>query len=301
MHEKIEKLYLKIKCLGKEIEGTKELLNEKLTFCTAELDIIDNTTEYYEGNLYYNDLKANKKEIERVLELPEHTRQANIQWKSCKKYLPSCISNIQILKRDTYYVNVYIRSSDVLKKLQSDVKFIYNLISVITKDNYKMNLTIHFGSAHYYLEDEIKCDEPKVIFFDGLDKTGKTSVNQMLFKMRDKIDYIGDRFLLSPIAYNKIFDRKHVLDKENEYIKTFKKYLDLGTFLIYFKCDPNIIHSRCVKHNESQLLDIKDVYNQKKIFDDCYENIKNLNNVFCVDTTKKDVFDTAYEIYRWLR
>lgn len=303
IEEEIQKLAMKCKVMGTERNDTLELLDETFTFRKFDLHNIRNNS-YYKGNMYLEDVYVNGANIELIKNAKLLDRQAIVTWKAALKDAPSCISHIHAIwdtKEDMARFNVYIRSSNAHKKLLSDIVFLRNLIENEIENKGDYILDIKFGTVHIYTEDVVLRNDPKTIFFDGLDKTGKTAVQSLLFKMRDKIDFIGDRFLVSPVAFNSIYKRKHVQDNINDYLKPMFNFGANGALYFYFTAKPEVVYARCVEHNETQLSSLEEVKRQLKIFDDVVHVARQTGIILkTIDTTKTTPFDAAWECYKYL-
>ena len=305
MTDRVDKLAMKCKILGSPRDNTLELLNEKISFYGNVLDNLS-SKDYYEGNLYKKDLLVNEKELKKLkdkIRSNNNTRQAYMNWKSSlgEKY-PSCINSLHVLldrKTATWNLNVYIRSSDAIKKLKSDLAFLHYIATKkleLPSHTYKLNII--FGTIHIYVEDIKKHNNPKCIFFDGLDKTGKTAIQKLLFKMRDKIDFIADRFMISPMAFNIIYNRKWVVSNY-AYMEILKSNED-STFF-YFRANATTIFDRCIEHKEMQLQEFDNVKKQLDVFDSVAKIANDVVNINTIDTTTSTAFDAAWECYRILR
>lgn len=80
----------------------------------------------------------------------------------------------------------------------------------------------------------LKSPFPWLVVIDGLDKVGKTTIRNMLLKKLGRTHDVIDRWLLSDIAYNYIYDRmpENWYDKEIEWLKLNSRHL-----IIYIKPD----------------------------------------------------------------
>lgn len=306
MLDRVDKLAMKCKMLGSPRGNTLELLGEKISFYGNVIIANVSSSDYYEGNLYDKDIEINKKQLKKLKDKTcsnNDTRQAYMDWKSSKgdKYI-SCINSLHVLldrKTSTWNLNVYIRSSDAIKKLKSDIAFLHYIATEklgLPSHTYKLNIT--FGSIHIYKDDIKMHNKPKCIFFDGLDKTGKTAVQKILFKMRDKIDFIADRFMISPMAFNIIYDRTWVIG-DYSYMETLKANKDATFF--YFRANATTIFDRCIEHKEMQLQEFSKVKHQLQVFDMVAEQANTVCKINTIDTTTTKAFDAAWDCYMILK
>lgn len=74
--------------------------------------------------------------------------------------------------------------------------------------------------------------EPWIIILDGLDKTGKSTLRDILLKKLNKEHDVIDRWLLSDVVYNNIYNRKETTWYDNiiDLISRYQRHL-----LVYIK------------------------------------------------------------------
>ena len=51
-------------------------------------------------------------------------------------------------------------------------------------------------------------NNPKLIIFEGMDRTGKTTLMKKVWELRGRVDCCVDRYIVSNIAYNAYFNRQ---------------------------------------------------------------------------------------------
>ena len=169
--EKINELKTKIELEGYEINGTKELIGEILVIDTTPLDLLkeeNGIRDYYESvgiktqvirslehNLYEFIYRGLKQSIEQLFYFDK------TQDYTSRRFVFSttdCISHVHILYRHKKaQLNMYIRSTDVVKLLPWDILFACKLINRIIgecgfPEVTTKTVTIMIGSAHFYLK-----------------------------------------------------------------------------------------------------------------------------------------------------
>jgi len=173
--EKVKLLLDKIDRFGIEINETKEVTNSILSFemNTIDLEEEENQIRYYYNRYvedydrrsdlekdHYNFLSAflihKLKEIQYFhhLDKDDYTSRKNVIWSN------DCISSIQFLHReDKNILNIFIRSSDVLRLLPIDLLYGIKLLNIvldrfnIKKTNNDL-VTFFTTSSHFYIKDQ---------------------------------------------------------------------------------------------------------------------------------------------------
>lgn len=86
----------------------------------------------------------------------------------------------------------------------------------------------------------------KIVFVDGIDRTGKDSVIRAIHKKTKYKHVLVNRGPISYLAYHKIFDRDCV-------VSDYLNLLTPGTISVVLVGDPSIIKQRFVNTNEPDL------------------------------------------------
>ena len=110
--------------------------------------------------------------------------------------------------------------------------------------------------------------EPKLIIFDGLDRVGKSTTLQLVWKARGKIDTCIDRGILSNLVYNILFDRNLPLCSYLNLMPNNKNIL-----YIYLTGDIKALKQRAID-TKDDMYDIAELEKQKNLFDNYYEILK---------------------------
>ena len=111
-------------------------------------------------------------------------------------------------------------------------------------------------------------NKPKFIIYDGLDRGGKSSTLQLVWKARDKIDTCIDRGILSNIVYNAIFDRNVDLSEYIKYLPDVE-----GVIYLYFFASAESLKQRAIATNDD-MYSITEIKEQKEVFDNAFELLK---------------------------
>jgi len=69
-----------------------------------------------------------------------------------------------------------------------------------------------------------------VVIFEGMDKTGKTTLKEEFNKRTNFIHYVVDRGPISNIVYNNLFNREKNL---NDFFKSFFVFIKMLIILLY--------------------------------------------------------------------
>jgi hypothetical protein len=87
-----------------------------------------------------------------------------------------------------------------------------------------------------------------VVIFEGMDKTGKTTLKEEFNKRTNFIHYVVDRGPISNIVYNNLFNREKELNDFFE--KLCVSIRNVNHLIVYCYANENDIKERLKKHNE---------------------------------------------------
>lgn len=126
---------------------------------------------------------------------------------------------------------------------------------------------------------------PTFIMIEGVDRTGKTTLQHRLNKATKFKYIIIDRSYLSHIVYNEVYNREY---KEENYKELEDIFYNMNTLLIYLYADKNTLQKRLNEEDKYQSIDIeKDLNVYNKYFNRCKlhkisidTSIYNLDQVF---------------------
>lgn len=103
-----------------------------------------------------------------------------------------------------------------------------------------------------------------LIFFEGVDKTGKSTLVQKVLKATNYKHVVFDRGIISQIVYDKCFNRT-----PDESIKNAIEYLKKSNaFVLLCEADTKTIEKRLKEHNEILPDELKNIDEIKKMFFD---------------------------------
>jgi deoxyadenosine/deoxycytidine kinase len=128
--------------------------------------------------------------------------------------------------------------------------------------------------------------KPLLIIFEGVDKTGKSTLLGE-FNKATKFSYVVlDRFTLSSKVYNKMYGRDRFEFYDNLEREVFK---NVNVLTVLCTCKTEIIKERLEKFKEelpTQLMDID------KVKDEFYNQLRfgdNYKNYLIIDTSEDDI------------
>lgn len=124
---------------------------------------------------------------------------------------------------------------------------------------------------------------PKLLIFDGQDRTGKSSTMQAVWKARGKIDTCIDRGIISNLVYNKIYDRN--VD-ESAYISLVPDSTDVYYFVFF--ADIEVIQQR-MKDTSHAIINSQQLLDEQQLFMHYFTTLKSFYEAIhfvLIDTTK---------------
>jgi len=93
-------------------------------------------------------------------------------------------------------------------------------------------------------------NNPKLIIFEGMDRTGKTTLMKKVWELRGRVDCCVDRYIVSNIVYNEFYGRKTKLN-DLEYLDFIKD--DKNTVIVYVTTTYSDYKQRALKTNHELL------------------------------------------------
>jgi len=111
-------------------------------------------------------------------------------------------------------------------------------------------------------------NKPKLIIFEGMDRTGKTTLMKKVWNLRGQIDCCVDRFIISNIVYNEYYERK--IDDTN-----YALFLPdtLNTVIIYINATYSDYKQRAISTKEDYM-NYDNWCVQKKLFEHAMTNVR---------------------------
>lgn len=134
-------------------------------------------------------------------------------------------------------------------------------------------------------------NKPILIIFEGVDKSGKTTIKDRFNKKTNFGYVVLDRLTTSSKIYNEFFGRDRLgyyNEVENSVIKAF------NVLVVLCECDTEIISRRLSNANEELPEQLKDIDKVKKAFRE--EVDKSFINYVVIDTTSRDVDECVENI-----
>lgn len=96
------------------------------------------------------------------------------------------------------------------------------------------------------------------VIFEGLDKTGKTTLEWEFLKATNFKHVVVDRGPMGYMTFDKLFGRDTKLGNQ-EFIRQARKAMKPGgnTFVVYCYTDENVVNERLKKHGEKLLQEVE--------------------------------------------
>jgi thymidylate kinase len=137
-----------------------------------------------------------------------------------------------------------------------------------------------------------------IVILDGVDKTGKDTLQKELIKIANGKIMPINRGFVSQIAYSRIYNRG--ID-EDYFFKKANAFYKLGVKLIILTASENELIKRFDIHGEKDLLK-SDIKKHLNVFDSVVNDLitKAAVEVLLIDTTKKDINETVTEILNFI-
>jgi deoxyadenosine/deoxycytidine kinase len=136
----------------------------------------------------------------------------------------------------------------------------------------------------------------KVIVFEGIDKTGKTSLIEALHKATNYKHIIVDRFAATAYAYGTLKNRKNF-----DMTELLQLFYDFAIFsdliVIYVTCDKKVWFDRMKRANETSVsIDEFDLLD--KYYREFFTHVKLNSDIvaYTIDTTTKNIEQCVSEI-----
>ena len=123
--------------------------------------------------------------------------------------------------------------------------------------------------------------KPILIVFEGVDKSGKTTLKDTFNKKTNFSYVVLDRLTTSSKIYNNFFDRDR-LEYYNRFERSITKSFDV--LIVLCECDTDLIVNRLAKANEVLPEQLKDIDKVKMAFRNEIEN--SFTNFISIDTTR---------------
>lgn len=133
---------------------------------------------------------------------------------------------------------------------------------------------------------------PILIIFEGVDKSGKTTLKDKFNKETDFGYVVLDRLTTSSKVYNNLFCRDRI-DYYNKFEDSLKRTFNV--LVVLCECDTNLVIERLKKANETLPEQLKDIDKVKKNF---YIEIERSFDNFMIINTEEDINDCVNKIIK---
>lgn len=134
--------------------------------------------------------------------------------------------------------------------------------------------------------------KPILVIFEGVDKSGKTTLNDKFNKETDFRYVVLDRLTTSSKVYNNLFCRDRI-DYYNKFEDSLK--MTFNILVVLCECDTNLVIERLRKANETLPEQLKDIDKVKKSF---YIEIERSFDNFMIINTEEDINDCVERIIK---
>lgn len=134
--------------------------------------------------------------------------------------------------------------------------------------------------------------KPILIIFEGVDKSGKTTLKDKFNKETDFGYVVLDRLTTSSKVYNNLFCRDRI-DYYNKFEDSLK--MTFNVLVVLCECDTNLVIERLRKANETLPEQLKDIDKVKKNF---YIEIERSFDNFMIINTEEDIKECVEKIIK---
>lgn len=134
--------------------------------------------------------------------------------------------------------------------------------------------------------------KPILIIFEGVDKSGKTTLKDKFNKETDFGYVVLDRLTTSSKVYNNLFCRDRI-DYYNKFEDSLKRTFNV--LVVLCECDTNLVIERLRKANETLPEQLKDIDKVKKNF---YIEIERSFDNFMIINTEEDIKECVEKIIK---
>lgn len=134
---------------------------------------------------------------------------------------------------------------------------------------------------------------PILIIFEGVDKSGKTTLKDKFNKKTNFSYVVLDRLTTSSKIYNDFFNRDR-LEYYNRFERSVVSAFDV--LVVLCECDTALIEERLAKANEVLPEQLKNIDEVKKAFEKEVE--RSFVNYMVIDTTSRSIDDCVEDIVK---
>ena len=127
------------------------------------------------------------------------------------------------------------------------------------------------------------------VIFEGLDKTGKTTLEWEFLKATNFKHVIIDRGPAGYLAFNRILKRGTKEGNES-FIKQAKQVAEAKDVLVvYCYANEDVVNERLAAHNEKQLQSSYDYHFMQKVYHSNVKHLYNEERTLMLDTSDKTI------------
>lgn len=140
------------------------------------------------------------------------------------------------------------------------------------------------------------------VIFEGLDKTGKTTLEWEFLKATNFKHVVVDRGPIGYMTFDKLFDRDTKLGNQEFISQTRKVMKPSGnTFVVYCYADENVVNERLKKHGEKILQEVEPYKGRsyekvQKLYETNVAKYYKTERTLMLDTTNKTIDECIHLI-----
>ena len=140
------------------------------------------------------------------------------------------------------------------------------------------------------------------VIFEGLDKTGKTTLEWEFLRATNFKHVVVDRGPIGYMTFDKLFDRDTKLGNQ-EFINQARKAIKPSgnTFIVYCYANENVVNERLKKHGEKILQEVEPYKGSsyekvQKLYETNIAKYYKTERVLMLDTTNKTIDECIHLI-----
>jgi thymidylate kinase len=118
-----------------------------------------------------------------------------------------------------------------------------------------------------------------IIFFTGVDCSGKDSIRHALSDSYNQEPFISSRSPICNMVYDFIYKRETEKRICNNY-KIIESFLKLGAYFVLVTVDPKVLVARAKARNEKHVTDLKTFKEHQKAFRIYFRFIKEIFSIY---------------------
>jgi hypothetical protein len=172
----------------------------------------------------------------------------------------------------------------------SDRKTEFEKSAKILNDKYGKALNISLTEKSKNMITKFSVFRPTIIYFEGVDKTGKSSILKEFNKISNFEYYTSDRSPISTMVYSELFGRNINSEILMDYLRTNK----INILIVYTHCSESKIKKRLIESNHESI----DISENLRLFDNIINKLESENfNIIKINTNQTSAELNAMTLY----